>query len=109
MNPNRDTAGLIKQLFILFETMIPIFIMSLISEEIADQLESFDFYNVIIWYKLPSNMQRIMPFIIMHTQNPFVFELYGNVACNCETFKKVIIKSYKYIICLVEILSGIHT
>lgn len=90
MNSDPNTASLIKQIFMLIQSIIPAYAMCLMSEELTDRLKSLDFYNEIDWYNLPFNVRCVLPFIIMHTQNPFIVELYGNNSCNCETFKKVI-------------------
>lgn len=90
MNPNRNTASLVKQTFLLVESLIPGFAACFLSEEITDKLISLDFYNETDWYTFKPQTQRVLPFIIMHTQNPLVMELYGNNAVNCETSKKVI-------------------
>lgn len=77
-------------IFGLFVTAILLFasceLVGRISQEfndICDMVDQFD------WYRFPCEMQKILPIIMMSTQQPVEFECFGSIACNRETFKRV--------------------
>ena len=55
-------------------------------EEFIDIIEQFK------WYLFPMEIKRILPTIIINTQQPVSTECFGSIACNRDTFKRV---SYK--------------
>lgn len=90
MHESPNLLAFLQKSFVLLESMIPLFGMCLVDEIVAKRFDGFDFYQECDWFTLPSNIQRMIPFLIANTQQSVVFEGYGKVACNFETFKKVI-------------------
>lgn len=52
-------------------------------EEIEDEIETFD------WYFFPYELQRMLPMILMVTQQPVEIECFGSISSLREYFKKV--------------------
>lgn len=44
------------------------------------------------WYKFPSEIQQILPTLLIGAQQPVFVEGFGNIRCTCEVFKKVILE-----------------
>lgn len=84
-----------QQAFVFGQSIIPFFAGSMISEEVANQMDKIDFYIECDWYQLPYNIRLMLPLIIANTQKPCVFKLYGKFVSNRESFKEVI--SFKII------------
>lgn len=51
--------------------------------EIGNAVEQID------WYLLPIQIQRVLPAIIMFSQEPIIIKFFGNLACSREQLKKV--------------------
>lgn len=41
------------------------------------------------WYLFPSNVQKMLPLILLYAQQPVNINCFGSIPCNRETFKKV--------------------
>lgn len=52
-------------------------------EKIEDALHQID------WYRLPYDLQRMLPTILIFSQESLIIEFFGSVACSREQFKKV--------------------
>lgn len=52
-------------------------------EEINDEIDRFE------WYLFPSEIQRMLPTIMISAQQPVVLECFGSIAGSRETFKRV--------------------
>lgn len=52
-------------------------------EVINDEFNKFD------WYLLPPQIQRLLPIIIIATQQEVQLECFGSIACTRETFRGV--------------------
>lgn len=52
-------------------------------EEIDDEIELFD------WYLFSYEMQRMLPLILLVTQQPVKIECFGSISIRREYFKKV--------------------
>lgn len=53
------------------------------SEQTDEILGQFD------WYLFPLKIQRMLPMVMVNTQQPLEIMCFGSTACNRETFKKV--------------------
>lgn len=55
---------------------------------------AFDEINVTInqfdWYLFPNEIQRVLPMIIAHAQQPVLVECFGSIACTRDAFKNVL-------------------
>lgn len=60
-------------------------------EKVDDAIDRFN------WYLFPQKMQRMLPIIMINTQQTFEITCFGSIACNRETFKKVsfLLKSHQ--------------
>lgn len=47
------------------------------------------------WYLFSDELKRMLPIILINTQEPVVFDLFGNIACSREAFRKVCLKETK--------------
>lgn len=71
------------------------FIVMLISCDLGQRINlAFDECGEIIdqfdWYRLPIEIQRILPIIINFAQQPVDIKCFGSAACDRDTFKFVI-------------------
>ena len=57
--------------------------------EIGYLIEQFD------WYLFPIEMLRMLPIILLNTQQLVTFKCFGTMACDRETFGKVNLESMK--------------
>lgn len=51
--------------------------------------EISDLINEFKWYQFPNNVQRILPFLLLHTQQPIALECFGSILCVREALKSV--------------------
>lgn len=51
--------------------------------KINDAIEQFD------WYLYPEDVKRMLPIVMMMTQQPVAFNYFGSFMCCRDTFKKV--------------------
>lgn len=51
--------------------------------------EVFDEIDRLDWYKLPIELQKILPIILLDAQQLVVLECFGSISCSREVFKKV--------------------
>lgn len=51
--------------------------------------ECSDIIYQLDWYLFPAEIQRILPIIINFSQQPIIFECFGSMVCDRETFKYV--------------------
>lgn len=47
------------------------------------------------WYLCPDELKRILPIIIINSQDPVALEYFGSTSCSRETFKKVCLNIWK--------------
>lgn len=52
-------------------------------EEIDDVIAQYN------WYLFPDKLKRMLPIILMNTQDRVAFECFGSIACSREAFRKV--------------------
>lgn len=52
-------------------------------ETFNDQIDQFD------WYLMPLEIQKMLPLIMMDSQQEVGFTCFGSIMCNRETFRKV--------------------
>ena len=51
--------------------------------DIANKIYKID------WYLLPMEIQRMLPTIMINTQQPTFIECFGSLTCSRDTYKKV--------------------
>ena len=67
-----------------------VFISCELCQKVSDGCEEFnDQIGQFKWYSFPIGIKRILPIIMIHTQQPTVFECFGSIICNRDTFKQV--------------------
>lgn len=52
-------------------------------DDLNDAIDLFD------WYLFPTKVQKMLPIIMINSQQPIDFECFGNITCSRESFKKV--------------------
>lgn len=58
--------------------------------KMSDEFENFnDRINQFDWYLLPLSVQKMLPFIMLNSQQAIGFTCFGSIMCNRETFRKV--------------------
>lgn len=90
MQSNSNPTELIQKIELLLQSIVPFFALCMIGGSLTSRYDDFDLYVECDWLTFPSKLQRVTPIIILNTQDSFVFEIYGEIACNPELFKTVI-------------------
>lgn len=68
-----------------------------ISQRSCDALnEMDDDIGQLDWYLCPAGIQRMLPIIMVNSQQPVIIKCFGSIACSRETFKEVSVISTKY-------------
>lgn len=68
-----------------------VFVICELCQRISDQYDELnDIFGQIKWYLFPMKIQRLLPLIVMSTQELVSIECFGSIACDRETSKKVI-------------------
>lgn len=90
MQHGDDSAVLLITAFQIFYAFFFMFIgcelsqrVNVAFDECNDMVEQFD------WYLLPSEIQRMLPFIMHFSQQPVEINCFGSWACDRATFKYV--------------------
>ena len=61
-----------------------------IGQRLSNGFEGIDDkINQIDWYLLPMEIQRILPTIMINTQQPVFVNCFGSLACSRDTLKRV--------------------
>lgn len=86
-------------IFMCVLELVYVFCLHFFYCEFGNQLESkFDEINEALyesdWTSYPAEVQRMMPVILLVSQQPVQLFAYGNYPCSRETFKKVIRKMF---------------
>lgn len=67
-----------------------IFAICELGERVSIAFEKIHFeINMLRWYLLPTTARRVLPTILIATQEPMAFDIFGSTACNRITFKGV--------------------
>lgn len=81
-------------LFLLAYDALNSFGLIFISCELGQRMsDAFNEFNDVIdqskWYLFPNKLKRILPTIMVVSQEPFVFECFGGISCCREVFQNV--------------------
>lgn len=61
-----------------------------VGQRVTDEFEKLNHeINEFDWYLFPPQIQRLLPIIMIWTQQEVEFECFGSILCTRETFKKV--------------------
>ena len=83
--------------FELFVSFNLVFICCELAGRLSDEfVEICSEIERIKWYSLPLKMQQILPFVLIHAQEPVDFECFGSMPCDRETFKRVVDSGFSY-------------
>lgn len=83
---------LVAEMCLAFWSFVIIFFFCYFGENICGQFNELnDAIYQLDWYRCPIEIQRLIPTILIVTQNSPVLRGIGNVVCNREAFKKVIL------------------
>lgn len=77
-------------LIFIFWSSVQMFVFCDLGERVSDQFSQVD--NAIYfcdWYKFPKEMQRMLPIIMISSQEPVTLTGFANLSCTREAFKKV--------------------
>lgn len=80
--------------FLLFWTIVLIFIFCELGERVTQQFNEFnEQFCQCNWYLFPIEMQRMFIIVISNTQRPAIIEGYANIVCTRDAFKQVRFKA----------------
>lgn len=75
----------------LIDPVLSVFIVCEIFERISGKFESINaMINQYEWYLFPTRLQKLLPIVLFHAQQPVSVKCFGSIPCNRETFKKVL-------------------
>lgn len=81
-----------------------VFVICELCQRTTNGCEKFDdTIGQLKWYLLPAKLQRILPTVIMYVQEPISVECFGSIACDRETFKRVVHGGFSYFMVFREI------
>lgn len=81
---------LVGQLFMMFWSFLFVFFLCEFGEFVSDRFS--ECYNVIYeyhWYLCTTEVQRLIPIILIGTQYPITIRGFGNISCDRYSFKRV--------------------
>lgn len=90
---------LIRPLTIIFWSFVSIFLTCDFGERVSNRFDVID--DVLCqfeWYDLPLEVQKMLPIIMMSTQQTVVFKGFGNILLLREVFRKVSAKNSQMLI-----------
>lgn len=77
----------ITLLTLLFQSIVLVFALCELSNKISSQFDDLsDIIYRSVWYRCSLNVQRLLPTILIATQESFELSGYGNVPYNRGTF-----------------------
>lgn len=74
---------------LVFWSFVQLFLICESSERITDRFDKIEIYVLCDWYALPLRTQRILPTVIVNTQEPVLLTAVGSLTCTRDTFKQV--------------------
>lgn len=73
-----------------FGAFILVFFANEIGQRFSDAFEEANtVFGQLKWYRLPKEVQRILPLILNTVQHPAAIKVFGSAVCGREQFKKV--------------------
>lgn len=90
---------LIRPLTIIFWSFVSIFLTCDFGERVSNRFDVID--DVLCqfeWYDLPLEVQKMLPIIMMSTQQTVVFKGFGNIWLLREVFRQVSAKNSQMLI-----------
>lgn len=85
-----DSVMLFEAILCGFWSILVVFVACEFGQRFSDALDSCDDKLAQLdWYLVPRRIQRMLPMIILNSQQPMIVQCFGNVPCGRETFKKV--------------------
>lgn len=88
-----DTVVLAEVVFYGFWAINVVLIACELGQRISNSFETIENrINLLAWYSLPIEVQRILPIIMINAQQPAIVAFFGSIACSRLQFKKVKIK-----------------
>lgn len=77
----------------VFEECVVLYSIFVVCELFQQMSNAFDeIHDKILglsWYRFPTEINRMLPTILMITQQPVEFKCFGSIACSRDTLKKV--------------------
>lgn len=74
---------------LVFWSFVQLFLICESSERITDRFDKIEIYMLCDWYAFPLQTQRILPTVIVNTQEPVLLTAVGSLTCTRNTFKEV--------------------
>lgn len=73
-----------------FWAIVMVFFACEIGQRFTNAYDEIDStINQMNWNDLPMEIKRILPIIMINTQQPFEIKCFGSTACSRDTFKRV--------------------
>lgn len=89
-----NVFGWLQLCVLAFWSLAEMFVFCETSERVIGRFDEIDIYNQCDWYSFPIRVQRIIPIIVISTQQSVVLEAFGtrfgNIPFSRETFERVI-------------------
>lgn len=88
-----------------FHVLVILFVACELGERLSNTLDEVDdLIGQLNWYLLPIEFQRMLPTIMINSQQPVVLKCFGCISCSRDQFKKVIFFKIKLSFCIERIL-----
>lgn len=89
-NSQINSVMLFESVFYGFWAIILVFTTCECGQQFCDAFGNLNYsLGQLGWYFLPIEIQRLLPMIIINSQQPMLVKCYGNISCERDTFKKV--------------------
>lgn len=81
---------MIRPLILVFWSFFGFFLMCNFGEQVSNQLDAItDSIYECEWYSFPIEEQKMLLTVMIATQQPIIFNGFGNIQLTRDTFKKV--------------------
>lgn len=93
---------MLKSFCLLFWSILQIMLLCDFGERLTGRFDEIDMALCECdWYTFPIGIQKMLPMLLISTQNPVVLQGFFNVSCTRESFKKVRLETYFEKVCSV--------
>lgn len=88
--------ALLYRLVELFAALALVFIPCELDDRLCSEFDDInDIIDELDWHLFPLKMKKLLPMIMMNSQQPVGFKCFGSYLCNRETYKKVTIAMHR--------------
>lgn len=88
--PEINSVAILSLIFKLANTLGQLYVACEICQRLSNAfMEIDDGMGQLDWYRFPHEIKKVLPIILVLTQQPFAFECIGSISCNRETYIQV--------------------